>query len=74
MVLICIRYGKFIIDFWYLNKCCCEIIVMEDIFNNCKKFEKVIECMEVEMFLGVFDYVKYFFKSVWLVEIKVVEN
>lgn len=68
------RYGKLNIDFRYLNMRCRETTALEDNPQNRKKLEKVIERMEAEILLGIFDYAKYFPKSTRLKEIKETEN
>ena len=68
------RYGKLCVDFRYLNIRCRETTALEDNAPNRKKLEKVIERMEAEILLGIFDYAKYFPKSSRLKEIKNAEN
>ena len=68
------RYGKLCVDFRYLNIRCRETTALEDNAQNRKKLEKVIERMEAEILLGIFDYAKYFPKSSRLKEIKNAEN
>lgn len=68
------RYGKLGVDFRYLNMRCRETTALEDNSQNRKKLEKVIERMEAEILLGIFDYAKYFPKSARLKEIKEAEN
>ena len=57
------RYGKLIVDFYYMNKRCRETTNLIDTPANRKKLAKVIEQMEAEITLGIFSYAKYFPKS-----------
>ena len=57
------RYGKLILDFYYMGKRCRETTNLTDTPANRKKLEKVIEKMEAEIILGLFNYAKYFPKS-----------
>ncbi|MGP4120723.1 Arm DNA-binding domain-containing protein [Psychrobacter aquimaris] len=57
------RYGKLVVDFYYMGKRCRETTNLTDTPANRKKLEKVIEKMEAEITLGLFNYAKYFPKS-----------
>ncbi|MGO3082699.1 MAG: Arm DNA-binding domain-containing protein, partial [Psychrobacter celer] len=57
------RYNKLVVDFRYMNKRCRETTNLIDTPANRKKLEKVIEKMEAEIILGLFNYAKYFPKS-----------
>ena len=51
------------VDFRYMNKRCRETTNIVDTPANRKKLEKIIEQMEAEITLGIFNYAKYFPKS-----------
>lgn len=51
------------VDFHYMGKRCRETTNLTDTPANRKKLEKVIEKMEAEIILGLFNYAKYFPKS-----------
>lgn len=51
------------VDFYYMNKRCRETTNLIDTPANRKKLAKVIEQMEAEITLGIFNYAKYFPKS-----------
>lgn len=57
------RYKKLIVDFRYMGKRCRETTNLIDNTSNRKKLGKVIEKMEAEITLGIFEYNKYFPKS-----------
>ena len=57
------RYGKLVVDFYYMGIRCRETTNLTDNPANRKKLEKVIEKMEAEITLGIFSYAKYFPKS-----------
>ena len=57
------RYGKLVVDFYYMGIRCRETTNLTDTPANRKKLEKVIEKMEAEITLGLFNYAKYFPKS-----------
>ena len=57
------RYDKLVVDFRFLNKRCRETTNLIDTPENRKKLEKIIQKMEAEITLGLFDYLKYFPKS-----------
>ncbi|MGO2279220.1 MAG: Arm DNA-binding domain-containing protein [Pseudomonadales bacterium] len=57
------RYGKLVVDFYYMGIRCRETTNLTDTPANRKKLEKVIEKMEAEIVLGLFNYAKYFPKS-----------
>ena len=57
------RYGKLIVDFYYNGIRCRETTNLTDTPINRKKLAKVIEQMEAEITLGIFNYAKYFPKS-----------
>ena len=51
------------VDFYYMGIRCRETTNLTDTPANRKKLEKVIEKMEAEIILGLFNYAKYFPKS-----------
>ena len=51
------------VDFYYMGIRCRETTNLTDTPANCKKLDKVIEKMEAEITLGLFNYAKYFPKS-----------
>ena len=56
--------SKFLmIDFRFMNQRCRETTNLIDTPENRKKLEKIIQKMEAEITLGLFDYLKYFPKS-----------
>ena len=57
------RRGKLFVDFRYLNMRCRETTNLTDTQANRKKLAKIIEKMEAEITLGIFDYAAYFPKS-----------
>ena len=57
------RRGKLFVDFRYMNMRCRETTNLTDTPANRKKLAKVIEKMEAEITLGIFDYAAYFPKS-----------
>ena len=57
------RHGVLIVDFRYHNIRCREKTNLTDTPANRKKLEKIIEKMEAEITLGIFDYGAYFPKS-----------
>ncbi|CAM4041023.1 Tyr recombinase domain-containing protein [Psychrobacter arenosus] len=57
------RRGKLFVDFRYMGMRCRETTNLEDNTANRKKLAKIIEKMEAEITLGLFDYVAYFPKS-----------
>lgn len=57
------RRGKLFVDFRYMNMRCRETTNLTDTPANRKKLAKIIEKMEAEITLGVFDYAAYFPKS-----------
>ncbi|MGP4848843.1 Arm DNA-binding domain-containing protein, partial [Marinobacter sp. 1Y8] len=57
------RRGKLFVDFRYMNMRCRETTNLTDTPANRKKLAKIIEKMEAEITLGIFDYVAYFPKS-----------
>lgn len=57
------RYKKLVVDFRYMGVRCRETTNLVDTPANRKKLEKVIEKMEAEITLGIFDYATYFPKS-----------
>lgn len=52
--------GKIFIDFSYKGQRCREQTALPDTKPNRKKVEKLLERIEAEITLGVFDYAKYF--------------
>ena len=68
------RYGKLIVDFYYMNKRCRETTNLIDTPANRKKLAKVIEQMEAEITLGIFSYAKYFPKSDKTAEMMALSN
>tara|TARA_R100001129_G_scaffold7775_4_gene5705 strand:+ start:4954 stop:6102 length:1149 start_codon:yes stop_codon:yes gene_type:complete len=52
--------GNLFIDFRYKGQRCREQTVLPDTKANRKKVEKLLERIEAEITLGVFDYAKYF--------------
>lgn len=63
MALISKRYNKLVVDFRYMGKRCRETTNLVDTPANRKKLTKIIEKMEAEITLGLFDYTAYFPKS-----------
>ncbi len=57
------RRGKLFVDFRYMNMRCRETTNLTDTPANRKKLAKIIEKMEAEITLGIFDYATYFPKS-----------
>lgn len=57
------RRGKLFVDFRYLGVRCRETTNLSDTAANRKKLVKIIEKMEAEITLGIFDYAVYFPKS-----------
>ena len=57
------RRGKLFVDFRYMNMRCRETTNLTDTPANRKKLAKIIEKMEAEITLGIFDYAVYFPKS-----------
>ena len=57
------RRGKLFVDFRYMNMRCRETTNLSDTPANRKKLAKIIEKMEAEITLGIFDYAAYFPKS-----------
>lgn len=57
------RRGKLFVDFRYMNMRCRETTNLTDTPANRKKLAKIIERMEAEITLGIFDYAAYFPKS-----------
>ena len=57
------RYKKLIVDFRYMGIRCRETTNLTDTPANRKKLEKIIEKMEAEITLGIFNYADYFPKS-----------
>ncbi|MGP5436319.1 Arm DNA-binding domain-containing protein [Psychrobacter alimentarius] len=57
------RRGKLFVDFRYMNMRCRETTNLADTPANRKKLAKIIEKMEAEITLGIFDYAAYFPKS-----------
>ena len=57
------RRGKLFVDFRYMNMRCRETTNLLDTPANRKKLAKIIEKMEAEITLGIFDYAAYFPKS-----------
>jgi len=57
------RRGKLFVDFRYMNMRCRETTNLTDTPANRKKLAKIIEKMEAEITLGIFDYAAYFPKS-----------
>ncbi|MDN3503712.1 tyrosine-type recombinase/integrase [Psychrobacter sp. 5A.1] len=57
------RRGKLFVDFRYMNMRCRETTNLTDNLANRKKLAKIIEKMEAEITLGIFDYAAYFPKS-----------
>ena len=57
------RRGKLFVDFRYMNMRCRETTNLTDTLANRKKLAKIIEKMEAEITLGIFDYAAYFPKS-----------
>ncbi|OUY06274.1 site-specific integrase [Acinetobacter populi] len=68
------RYGNLYVDFRYLNKRCREVTSLKDNQTNRKKLGKILERIEAEILLGIFDYAKYFPKSKQLKEIQSIKN
>ena len=64
------RFGKLVVDFRYMNMRCREKTSLDDTPANRKKLAKIIEKMEAEITLGIFDYATYFPKSERAYEIK----
>lgn len=64
------RYGNLYVDFRYLNMRCREVTALKDNATNRKKLEKILERIEAEILLDIFDYGKYFPKSKKLAEIE----
>ena len=57
------RRSKLFVDFRYMNMRCRETTNLTDTPANRKKLAKIIEKMEAEITLGIFDYAAYFPKS-----------
>ncbi|WP_201583388.1 Arm DNA-binding domain-containing protein [Psychrobacter jeotgali] len=57
------RRGKLFVDFRYMNIRCRETTNLTDTPANRKKLAKIIEKMEAEITLGIFNYAAYFPKS-----------
>ena len=57
------RRGKLFVDFRYMNMRCRETTNLTDTPANRKRLAKIIEKMEAEITLGIFDYAAYFPKS-----------
>ncbi|MGR3898270.1 site-specific integrase [Psychrobacter sp. 1176_08] len=57
------RRGKLFVDFRYMNMRCRETTNLTDTPANRKKLAKIIEKMEAEITLNIFDYAAYFPKS-----------
>lgn len=57
------RFGKLVVDFRYMNVRCREKTMFTDTPSNRKKLKKIIEKMEAEITLGIFNYADYFPKS-----------
>jgi len=57
------RRGKLFVDFRYMNMRCRETTNLTDTPANRKKLAKIIEKIEAEITLGIFDYAAYFPKS-----------
>lgn len=57
------RRGKLFVDFRYMNMRCRETTNFTDTPSNRKKMTKILEKMEAEITLGIFDYATYFPKS-----------
>ena len=57
------RYKKLIVDFRYMGIRCRETTNLTDTPANRKKLEKIIEKIEAEITLGIFNYDDYFPKS-----------
>lgn len=57
------RFGKLVVDFRYLGIRCREKTSLDDTPANRKKLAKIIEKMEAEITLDLFDYSAYFPKS-----------
>ena len=57
------RRGKLFVDFRYMNMRCRETTNFTDTPSNRKKLTKILEKMEAEITLGIFDYATYFPKS-----------
>ena len=68
------RYDKLVVDFRFLNKRCRETTNLIDTPENRKKLEKIIQKMEAEITLGLFDYLKYFPKSEKGIELMAVKE
>lgn len=68
------RYGNLYVDFRYLNRRCREVTSLKDNQSNRKKLEKILERIEAEILLGIFEYAKYFPKSKQLKEIQSIKN
>ena len=54
---------KLFFDFTYLDKRCREQTMLPDTPANRRKLEKILERIEAEITLGVFDYATYFPQS-----------
>jgi integrase len=57
------RSGKLFVDFRYRNIRCREQTIFDDTPANQKKLQVIIDKMEAEITLGIFDYGAYFPKS-----------
>jgi integrase len=57
------RSGKLFVDFRYKNIRCRETTFLDDTPANQKKLQVIIDKMEAEITLGIFDYAAYFPKS-----------
>jgi integrase len=57
------RSGKLFVDFRYRNIRCREQTIFDDTPANQKKLQVIIDKMEAEITLGIFDYAAYFPKS-----------
>ena len=68
------RYGHLYVDFRYLNKRCQEVTSLKDNQANRVKLAKILERIEAEILLGIFDYAKYFPKSKQLKVIESIRN
>lgn len=67
--------SKFLmIDFRFMNQRCRETTNLIDTPENRKKLEKIIQKMEAEITLGLFDYLKYFPKSEKGIELMAVKE
>ena len=62
------------VDFRYLNKRCREVTSLKDNQANRNKLAKILERIEAEILLDIFDYAKYFPKSKQLQVIESIRN